>query len=176
MSLRGPSSAVGASAEGSAPDGGFFTEAMLRTPLAGPMGRETNLRGSLFREAKEKRGPASGRGLGRGGVPPVPVAVAPAGHAARGLDPAFELVGNAAFQAAALAGELRGVRGEALHLGHFDGHRVEALEPGRAAQRQAARADAADHLRLVPDSDRLHLDADLEPVADAALELASLGL
>src|SRR5664280_327073 len=125
MSLRGPSSAVGASPEGSAPDGGFFTEAMSRTPLAGPMRGETNLRRSLFREAKEKRDPekigyrgrepserGSGCGLGRGGASPV--AVPPVAHAARGLDPAFELVGDAAFQAAALAGELRGVRGLSL--------------------------------------------------------------
>src|ERR1019366_2556646 len=174
MSFRGPSSAgPSAAAEGSAGVGGFFTEAMSRTPLlGGPMGGETNLRGSLFRAPAEKRGPEMPSGSGRRGARPV----APVAHPARGLDPALELVSDAAFQAPALARELRGVRGEALHLGHLDGHGMEALEPGRAAEREAARADAADQLRFVPDPDRLHLDADLEAVADPAGDLPRLGL
>src|SRR5881392_2519933 len=82
--------------------------------------------------------------------------------AAAGVFHAFavgQLVAQAAFQPAALAGELRRIETELLLLGHLDRDRLERAQPGRAAERAAARTVAAEHLGFVADADLSHLDA-----------------
>ena len=61
-----------------------------------------------------------------------------------------------------------------LLLGHLDRHRLERAQPGRAAQRPAARAVAAEHLRLVADANLAHLDAHPEVRGQIAHQLAEV--
>src|SRR6059036_2106677 len=68
-----------------------------------------------------------------------------------------QLVAETTLQSPAQPGELRGVEAQLLLLRHLDRHRLERLEEGRAAQRAAARAVAAVHLRLVAHADLPHL-------------------
>src|SRR5688500_16800261 len=70
-----------------------------------------------------------------------------------------QLVAQTTFQAAAQAGQARGTQTEILLLRLLDRHRLERVEPGRAAQRPAARSVAAQHLRFVARADLPHLDA-----------------
>src|SRR5204863_366572 len=87
-----------------------------------------------------------------------------------------QLVPQAALQAAAQTGQLRGIETQVLLLGHLDRDRLERGEECRAAQRPAARAVASDHLRLIADADLPHLDPGFEfgrkIVGDEALRTA----
>ena len=85
-----------------------------------------------------------------------------------------QLVAQAAFQAAAHARQLRRVQAEVLLLGHLDRHRLERLQPGRAAQRAAAGAVAAEHLGFVAHADLAHLDAHPEMRGQIAHQLAEV--
>src|SRR5262245_7004693 len=73
-----------------------------------------------------------------------------------------QLVPQAALQAAAQPRQLRRVETEVLLLRHLDRDWLEGLQEGRAAQRPAAGAVAADHLGFVADADLAHLDARAE--------------
>jgi hypothetical protein len=59
------------------------------------------------------------------------------------------LVDQAALEPAALARDFRRRQHEALIFGHLDRDRHELGQPRRAAQREPARADAADGFRFV---------------------------
>src|SRR6266446_2966872 len=83
-----------------------------------------------------------------------------------------QLVAQAALEASALAGELRRVEAELLLLRHLDRHRLERVEPGRAAERAAAGPVAAEHFRRVAHADLAHLDADVEVPGQVAHQLA----
>src|SRR5262249_4383234 len=80
----------------------------------------------------------------------------------------LELVAEAALQSTAHPGELGGVEGQALLLGHLHPHRLELLQPRRAAELAAARADAARRLRLVTGTDGLHLHTGVEELPELA--------
>src|SRR5258708_28851681 len=71
--------------------------------------------------------------------------------------PVRQLVAEAALQPAALPRELRGIQAQVLLLRHLDRHRLERAEPCGTAERTAAGAVAAEHLRLVADADLAHL-------------------
>src|SRR5436190_5937307 len=97
--------------------------------------------------------------------------------AAAGVLHAFavrQLVAQAALQPAALPRELRRVETELLLLGHLDRHRLERAQPGRAAERAAAGAVAAEHLGLVAHADLAHLDAHAEVRREVADQLAEI--
>src|SRR5262245_20434501 len=70
-----------------------------------------------------------------------------------------QFVAKTALQPPAQARELGGVEAQLLLLRHLDRHRLERLQERRAAERTAARAVAAVHLRLVSDTYLAHLDA-----------------
>src|SRR5262245_19938778 len=103
--------------------------------------------------------------------------VAPALAAAAAMSHAFgigQLVTQAAFQAAAQSGQLRGIQAELLLLGHLDGDRLERRQPRGAAERPATRPVPADHLRLVADADLPHFDAGVKLGRQLADELAEV--
>src|SRR4051812_42047348 len=107
---------------------------------------------------------------------------APAGAAAAGIVAAAfaaaaavlhafrvrQLVAQAALQPAAQPRQLRRVQAQVLLLGHLDRDRLERLQERRAAERPAAGAVAAVHLRFVAHADLPHLD----PRAEFGGELA----
>src|SRR5256885_1339529 len=64
-----------------------------------------------------------------------------------------QLVAQAALQAPAQPRELRRVEAQLLLLRHLDRDRLEGLQKRRAAERPAAGAVAAVHLRFVADAD-----------------------
>src|SRR5688572_21643231 len=70
-----------------------------------------------------------------------------------------QLVPETALQAPTQPGEPRRVQAEILLLGHLDRHRLERVQPRRAAQRTAAGPVSAQHLRFVARADLPHLDA-----------------
>ena len=72
------------------------------------------------------------------------------------------LVFEAAHQAVAQAGNLRRVERKILLLRHLDGDRREIAQKRPAADRPPARADSAEHLRLVAHADLAQLNAGLE--------------
>ena len=72
------------------------------------------------------------------------------------------LIFQAAHQAAAGAGNLGGIQGQILGLGHFDGHRLEVLQEAGTAEGPAADTQAAHHLSLVPDADLPQFNAGVE--------------
>ena len=80
------------------------------------------------------------------------------GHPLGGVLIDILLIFQAAHQPPAGAGDLGGVQAEVLGLGHFDGHRQEAVQELGAAEGPAADAQAADHLGLVPHADLPQLD------------------
>src|SRR5260370_28490056 len=82
-----------------------------------------------------------------------------------------QLVTQAALQAAALPRQLRRVQAEVLLFRHLDRDGLERAQPGRAAERTAAGAVAAEHLRLVADADLPHLDPHVELRGQIADEL-----
>src|SRR5258708_16958452 len=84
------------------------------------------------------------------------------------------LVAQAALQAAALPRELRRIEAEVLLLGHLDRHGLERAQPGGAAERPAAGAVAAEHLRLVADADLAHLDPHAKVPGQIADELPKI--
>src|SRR5215510_753364 len=84
------------------------------------------------------------------------------------------LVPQAALQAAAQPRQLRRVETEVLLLRHLDRDRLEGLQEGRAAQRAAAGAIAADHLGFVADADLAHLDAGAKLAGQLAHQLAEI--
>ena len=51
------------------------------------------------------------------------------------------------------------IQGQVLGLGHFDGHRLELVQEGGAAEGLAADAQPAQQLGLVPDADLPQLNA-----------------
>src|SRR6476646_9646227 len=79
-----------------------------------------------------------------------------------------QLVAQAALQPSAQPGQLRWVEAQVLLLGHLDRDRLEGLQERRAAERPAARAVAAVHLRFVAHADLPHLD----PRAELRCQLA----
>ena len=81
------------------------------------------------------------------------------------------LIFQAAHEPAAGAGDLGGIEGEILGLGHLDGHGVEVAEEGGAAVGSAADAQASQHFRLVPDA---HL-TQLNPGAEDAGQVLDQG-
>ncbi len=85
-----------------------------------------------------------------------------------------QLVPEAALQAAAQSGQPRGIQAEILLLGHLDRHRLERVQPGRAAQRAAAGAVSAEHLRFVARADLPHLDARVKLGRELADQLAKI--
>src|SRR4051812_38108688 len=85
-----------------------------------------------------------------------------------------QFIAEAAFQAAALPRELRGVQAELLLLGHLDRDRLERRQERRAAERPSARTVAAEHLGLVAHADLAHLDADVEVAGEVAHQLAEI--
>ena len=72
------------------------------------------------------------------------------------------LVFEAAHEPAARAGDLRRVQAQILRLGHLDRNGDEVVQKLRAAERPAADAEAAEHLRLVAHADLPQLDAGTE--------------
>ena len=72
------------------------------------------------------------------------------------------LVLQAAHEPPAGAGDLGGVQGQVLGLGHLDGHGLELVQEGGAAEGLAADAQAAQHLGLVPHADLAQLDAGVD--------------
>ena len=72
------------------------------------------------------------------------------------------LVFEAAHEPSAEAGDLRGIEGKVLLLGHLDGHGLEIAQEGAAADGPTAGAEAAEHLRLVAHADLTKLYAHLE--------------
>src|SRR5581483_73801 len=103
--------------------------------------------------------------------------VAAAFAAASAVHDAFgvrQFVAQAALQPAAQARKFRRIQAEILLLRHFDRDRLERLEEGRAAQRPAARAVAAEHLRLVANTDLPHLDPGAELAGKLPDELAKI--
>ena len=84
------------------------------------------------------------------------------------------LVVQAAHQSAAGAGNFRGIQAEVLRLGHLDGHRLEIVQELAAAERAAADAEAADHLRLVAHADLPQLDAGAQHGGEALDQLAEV--
>src|SRR5262249_5668978 len=81
------------------------------------------------------------------------------------------LVLQAAHEPPAGSGDPQRVDGQVLVLGHPDGHRLEVLEEGGAAQVTAARPDPALQPGLVPRADLPQLD----PAAEAAGQVADEG-
>src|SRR5437868_435404 len=82
-----------------------------------------------------------------------------------------QLVAQAALQAPAQPRELRRVEAQLLLLHHLDRDRLEGLQERRAAERPAAGAVAAVHLRFVADADLPHLDPRAELRGELAHEL-----
>src|SRR5581483_3835387 len=76
-------------------------------------------------------------------------ALALIGEAALQFNVGCVFVPEAAFQAAAHAGEARGIEGEPLLARHLDRYRIEVAKPRRAAKLAAARPDSAGDLGLV---------------------------
>src|SRR5262245_406340 len=85
-----------------------------------------------------------------------------------------QLVRQTAHEPAAGAGDLRRVQRQVLLARHLQCDRVEALHPGRAAERAAARAAAIQPLRLVANADLAELDAGLEPACQVLHQLAEV--
>src|SRR6185436_16921503 len=85
-----------------------------------------------------------------------------------------QLVAQAALQAPAQPRQLRRVEAQVLLLGHLDRDRLERLQEGRAAERTAAGAVAAVHLRLVADADLAHFDSRPELGRQLAHQLAEV--
>src|SRR5690349_7520485 len=85
-----------------------------------------------------------------------------------------QLIAQAALQAAAESRELRRIEAQVLLLGHFDRDRLERLQERRAADRTAARAVAADDLRLVAHADLPHLDSGAELARELPDQLAEV--
>ena len=69
---------------------------------------------------------------------------------------------QAAHQPPAHAGNLRGVQGKALLLGHFDGDGLKIAQKSGAAQRATAQPQPAHHLCFVAHADLAQLDARAE--------------
>jgi len=69
------------------------------------------------------------------------------------------LIGQAAEQPAAHAGNLRRVQKEILLLGHLDGHRLELADESGAAAHLSAVAYGTNHLGFVADANLAELDA-----------------
>src|SRR5581483_10524314 len=85
-----------------------------------------------------------------------------------------QLVAQAALEPSAQTRQLRRVQAQVLLLRHLDRHRLERVQEGRAAQRAAAGAVPADHLRFVADADLAHLDARAEFARELAHQLAEV--
>ena len=85
-----------------------------------------------------------------------------------------DFVAQAALQPTAHPRQLRRIQAEVLLLGHLDRHRLERLQPGRAAQRTAAGAVAAEHPRFVAHADLAHLDPRAEMRGEIAHQLAEI--
>src|SRR5258708_5332072 len=99
------------------------------------------------------------------------LAAAAAVHDALGV---WQLVPQAALEPAPESGKLRGIQAQVLLLGHLDGDRLERRQKGRAAERPAAGAIAANHLRFVTHADLTHLDARVKLGRELADELAEV--
>ena len=69
------------------------------------------------------------------------------------------LITQTAHQAAAAAGDLGGVKGEGLNLGHLGGDGMKVVQKLTAAVGTAADPEATQHLCLVPDADLSEFDA-----------------
>ena len=69
---------------------------------------------------------------------------------------------------------LAGFRDEVLGLGHLDGHGDEIVHILAAAEGTAADAQAAQHLRLVPDADLAQLDAGVEDGGQVLYQLPEI--
>ena len=87
---------------------------------------------------------------------------------------ALLLVGQAAHQAAAGAGDLGRVQAQALLLGHLDGDRLEVLQKAAAAEHLPADADAAQHFALVPHTDLAQFNAGVEHPGQVLHQLAEV--
>ena len=85
-----------------------------------------------------------------------------------------DFVAQAALQATAHPRQLGRVQAEVLLLGHLDRHRLERLQPGRAAERTAAGAVAAEHPRFVSYADLAHLDPRPEVRGEVAHQLPEI--
>ena len=72
------------------------------------------------------------------------------------------LILQAAHEPAAGAGNLGGVQGEVLGLGHLDGDRLELPQKGVAAEGTAADSQAPQHLGLIPNADLPQLNPGVE--------------
>ena len=83
-------------------------------------------------------------------------------HAGLGVLIGVLLVFQAAHEAAAGTGDLRGIQAQVLGLGHFDGHGLELVEKALAAEGLAADAQPPQHFRLVAHADLAQLDAGVE--------------
>ena len=81
---------------------------------------------------------------------------------------------QAAHQSAAHAGNLRGVQGQILLLGHLDGHRYEIRQMGMTAQWSSTDTDAAQNLCLIPDADLPQLDTGTEHAGQILYQLAEI--
>src|SRR5579885_2093733 len=96
------------------------------------------------------------------------------GEAAFEFNVGCVLIPEAAFQAAAHAGEARRIEGEALLARHLDRYRVEVAQPRRAAKLAAAGPDSAGDLGLVAGADLLHLDPHAQGIGEVADEFAEI--
>ena len=81
------------------------------------------------------------------------------GHALQSVLIGVLLIFQAAHQPPAGAGNFRGVQGQTLGLGHFDGHGHKVIQKLGTAEGAAADPQASQHLGLVPDADLPQLDA-----------------
>src|SRR5690606_14486237 len=128
---------------------GHAPQALLVVPEEDPLAEEVHGHHALRAPPGAQRLAGAGEALARGDVEVV-------------------LVLEAAEQAAAPAGNLRGVERERLVLGEAQADGGEFPEPGGAAVLAAAPADAAQARRLVADADLAELDAGPEPGGELA--------
>src|SRR5690606_35209951 len=89
-----------------------------------------------------------------------------------GCDVRVVLVGEAAHEAPAAAGDLCRVERESLVLGELQADGLELAQPGRAAQLAAAATHATQECGLVTHTDLFELDARAERAGEVANELA----
>ncbi len=91
-----------------------------------------------------------------------------------GIDVGVVLVHHAALELGTLPGQLLRVERDVLRPGGPGGDARKIGNPRRTAQLAAAGPDAADAPRLLPGTDLLHLDADMEPLGEDLDELAEI--